>query len=225
MSSVFAELNKGETITSGLKKVDKSQMTHKNPNLRASGIVSDVGVKKKMPKGPTAPPKPASLSLKKQPKKELSGNKWALENYENDGNIIVEDTLINQTVYIFGCKNSTIQVKGKVNAVVVDTCTKVGVVVDSVVSAIDVVNCKSFQLQIQGKTPTIVIDKTDSGQIFLSEECLVDVEILSAKSSSINVNVPGFGEDGDYAERPVPEQLKTTIVNGKLVSVPVEHTG
>lgn len=43
MSSVFAELNKGEAITSGLKKVDKNQMTHKNPNLRNSGIVSDVG--------------------------------------------------------------------------------------------------------------------------------------------------------------------------------------
>lgn len=91
-------------------------------------------------------------------------------------------------------------------------------------SAIDVVNNKSFQLQIQGKTPTIVIDKTDSGQIFLSEECF-DVEILTAKSSSINVNLPGLGENGDYAERPVPEQLKTTIVNGKLVSVPVEHAG
>ncbi|CAG8436795.1 22196_t:CDS:2 [Rhizophagus irregularis] len=200
MSSVFAELNKGEAITSGLKKVDKSQMTHKNPNLRTSAVVSDVGVKKKPPKGPTAPPKPASLSLKKQPKKDLNGNKWSIENYENDTNIIVEDTLISQTVYIFGF------------------------LVDSVVSAIDVVNNKSFQLQIQGKTPTIVIDKTDSGQIFLSEECF-DVEILTAKSSSINVNLPGLGENGDYAERPVPEQLKTTIVNGKLVSVPVEHAG
>jgi len=43
MSSVFAELNKGEAITAGLKKVDKSQMTHKNPSLRASSVVSDSG--------------------------------------------------------------------------------------------------------------------------------------------------------------------------------------
>ncbi|RIA98696.1 adenylate cyclase associated N terminal-domain-containing protein [Glomus cerebriforme] len=224
MSSVFADLNKGEAITSGLKKVDKSQMTHKNPNLRASNIVSDVGVKRKAPKGPAAPPKPPSLSLKKPPKKILNGNKWNVENYENDRNIIIEDTMISQTVYIFGCKNSTIQVKGKVNAVVIDTCTKVGLLVDSVVATIDVVNCKSVQLQVQGKIPIIVVDKTDSGQIFLSEECF-DVEILTAKSSSININLPGLGENGDFAERPVPEQFKTTIVDGKLVSVPVEHTG
>ena len=36
---LFAELNKGGEITSGLKKVDKSQMTHKNPALRASSVV------------------------------------------------------------------------------------------------------------------------------------------------------------------------------------------
>jgi len=58
----------------------------------------------------------------------------------------------------------------------------------------------------------------------LSEECL-DIEILTAKSSSININIPGVGENGDYVERPVPEQFKTTIVEDKLISVPVEHTG
>jgi adenylyl cyclase-associated protein len=36
---LFAELNKGGDITSGLKKVEKSQMTHKNPALRASSVV------------------------------------------------------------------------------------------------------------------------------------------------------------------------------------------
>jgi adenylyl cyclase-associated protein len=32
-------LNKGEAVTQGLKKVDKSEMTHKNPELRAGGLV------------------------------------------------------------------------------------------------------------------------------------------------------------------------------------------
>lgn len=38
-AGLFGELNKGGDITSGLKKVDKSQMTHKNPALRASSVV------------------------------------------------------------------------------------------------------------------------------------------------------------------------------------------
>jgi adenylyl cyclase-associated protein len=39
MSSVFNQLNRGSDVTSGLRKVDKSEMTHKNPNLRASSVV------------------------------------------------------------------------------------------------------------------------------------------------------------------------------------------
>ncbi|CAG8655797.1 227_t:CDS:2 [Acaulospora morrowiae] len=207
MSSVFAEINRGEGITSTLRKVDKSQMTHKNPSLRESSVVSDVGAKAQK-KGPAAPPKPASLSLKKQPKKTLEGNKWKIENFENDTNIVVENTAINHAVYIYGCKNSTIQIKGKINTI-------------TLVSTVDIVDCKSFQLQIQGKTPIIVVDKSDIGNIYLSEECL-DVEILTSKSSSINVNLPGLSEDGDYVERPIPEQLKSKIVDGKINSVPME---
>ena len=39
VAAVFAELNRGEEVTKGLRKVDKSEMTHKNPALRASGTV------------------------------------------------------------------------------------------------------------------------------------------------------------------------------------------
>ena len=35
-AAVFAELNKGTDITKGLKKVDPSLMTHKNPSLRGN---------------------------------------------------------------------------------------------------------------------------------------------------------------------------------------------
>lgn len=38
-AAVFAELNRGEDVTKGLRKVDKSEMTHKNPALRASSTV------------------------------------------------------------------------------------------------------------------------------------------------------------------------------------------
>ena len=39
VAAVFAELNRGEDVTKGLRKVDKSEMTHKNPALRASSVV------------------------------------------------------------------------------------------------------------------------------------------------------------------------------------------
>lgn len=38
-AAVFADINRGADVTKGLRKVDKSEMTHKNPNLRASSVV------------------------------------------------------------------------------------------------------------------------------------------------------------------------------------------
>jgi Adenylate cyclase associated (CAP) C terminal. len=49
--------------------------------------------------------------------------------------------------------------------------------------------------QVLGKVPTISIDKTDGCQMYLSPESL-DVEIVSSKSSEMNVLVPKG--NGDY---------------------------
>lgn len=79
LGAVFSELNKGESVTKGLRKVDKSQMTHKNPSLRASSTVPDgeSSARQKSP-APGKKPKPESMRVKKPPKKELDGNKWTI---------------------------------------------------------------------------------------------------------------------------------------------------
>jgi adenylyl cyclase-associated protein len=97
--------------------------------------------------------------------------------------------------------------------------------VDTIVSTVDLVNCKSFGLQIFNVTPTIVIDKCDGGQVYLSKHCL-DVEVLTAKTSAVNILVPeNDSEDAEFSELPIPEQLKSTIVDGKVVTTAVEHAG
>lgn len=224
-AAVFAEINRGESVTANLRKVDKSEMTHKNPNLRAGSIVAAPG---SLPKrqGPPTPNKPDKYTLKKAAKTSLEANKWVVENHEGNREIVIDETAINQAVYIYNCKNSTIQIKGKVNAVTMDSCTKCGIAVDSTVSTVDIVNCKSFALQVFKVVPTIAVDKCDSGEIYLSKDCL-GVEILSAKSTALNVLMPEDvdAEDSEFKEVPVPEQFKTTIVNGKLLTSTVEHTG
>jgi adenylyl cyclase-associated protein len=79
-------------------------------------------------------------------------------------------------------------------------------------------------VQITGSVPTIQVDTTDSGQVYLSQACMEVVEIITSKTSSINISVP-TGEGGDYEERPVPEQMKSKVVNGKLITEIVEHAG
>jgi adenylyl cyclase-associated protein len=221
-SAVFAEINRGEAVTAKLRKVDKSQMTHKNPSLRGTAAAPGSPPGKKQ--GPPTPNKPDKYILKKPAKTTLEANKWVIENHEGNQQIVIEETAINQAVYIYNCKNSTIRIKGKVNAITMDSCSKCGIALDSAVSTVDMVNSKSFALQVFHVTPTIAVDKCDGGEIYLSKECL-GVEILSAKSTSLNVLVPDDSEDGDFKEKPVPEQFKTTIVNGKLVTSTVEHAG
>ena len=71
----------------------------------------------------------------------------------------------------------------------------------------------------------VQIDSSDSGQIYLSKASL-GAEITTAKCSAINISLPVEGEEeGVFEEQAVPEMFKTTIVNGKLVTSIVEHTG
>ena len=81
MGAVFQQLNQGSAVTSGLKKVDPSQMTHKNPNLRTNVPIptrSDSQSSGKSAGPPGKKPKPESMRVKRPPKKELDGNKWLI---------------------------------------------------------------------------------------------------------------------------------------------------
>ncbi|TIB75558.1 hypothetical protein E3Q23_02315 [Wallemia mellicola] len=220
--AVFAELNKGSDITKGLRKVDKSQMNHKNPELAAKKAVPSLPAK---PKALTRSPSSQTTITQKQAKLELDGQKWFIENHTGNNNIVIEDTKLTQTVNIFNCKNSVIQVKGKVNAVNLVGCHKTSVLLENLVSSLSITTSPNFTVQILGLAPTVTVDNTDVGQIYLSKQCLEsDTEIITAKTSSINISVPQ-GDDGDFVEKPIPEQLKTIVKDGKLQTTVVEHSG
>ncbi|KAH9465846.1 hypothetical protein MJO28_007600 [Puccinia striiformis f. sp. tritici] len=223
MDAVFSSLNQGEKITSGLRKVDSSQMTHKNPDLRGSAPAEVTVSPSSSIKRPAKPPKPSNFQ-KKPAKTELVGNKWNIEYHEGQTPIVIEETQINQVVNIFGCKNTTIQIKGKVNGITVVSSTKTSLLFDSVVSSLCITSSPSFTVQVIGKCPTIMIDATDGGQVYLSKDSL-DVEILTAKTSALNVSLPSGDEEGVFVEKSLPEQLKTFIKDGKLVTTVFEHTG
>ena len=106
----------------------------------------------------------------------------------------------------------------------IDKCKKTAIVVESVVSSVEVVNCQSVQAQILGKAPTAVIDKTDGINLFLSRECL-DIEVFSAKSSELNISVPGAKEGDDFIEHALPEQFRSVIEGGRVKTTVVEHKG
>ncbi|XP_076457200.1 adenylyl cyclase-associated protein 1-like isoform X3 [Babylonia areolata] len=213
-AALFADLNKGEGVTSGLRKVTDDMKTHKNPALRQGPAPF-----KSTPPKPVAAPKPTAVAKAapaKPPCTELQNKKWVVEYHTGNKNIMLDQTELKQTVYVFKCVDSVIQVKGKVNSITLDSCKKTAVVFEDVVASLEFVNCQSMQGQVTGKVPTISIDKTDGCMVYLSKDSL-DVEIITAKSSEMNILVP-VG-DGDFKEFALPEQFKTTWNGTSMVTV------
>lgn len=216
IGAVFAEINQGQDIAKGLKKVDRSLQTHKNPELRGSSSIPD-----RAP--PPRPKKPNTLKTKKPPRKELVGNKWFIENYENESEPIVLEANIDESVFVGNCSNLLIQVKGKINAVSLNACDSTSIVVDSTISGIELIKCVKFGVQVENTLPQITLDKCDGGNIYMSKESL-QAELYTSCSTAVNVNYP-VGDDGDFVEYPLPEQFKHSFGGGKLNSAVFEHAG
>lgn len=219
MNAVFDQLNKGESVTSGLRKVQASEMTHKNPTLRSQGSTgpSSSG------QSPTAPkPKLQALRQKKPPSMVLDGIRWTIENYEDvpRENAIRIDAERQNSILISRCNSSVIEIVGKANAISVDNCSRLRLIVDDLVSSIEVINSSRISIDINGSLPSIQLDKVDGATVALSQKDAATKmwpEIFTSKCTSVNIGL-GLESEEDSIELPVPEQIKSRIANGRLIS-------
>lgn len=98
---------------------------------------------------------------------------------------------------------------------------------NTLVSSLEITRCQSFTAQITGHTPTILVDNTDGGQVYLSDDGL-GTEVVTSKSSALNVSIPVVGVAGEYEELPLPEQLMHTFARKDRATVTtqvVQHAG
>ncbi|MCJ1359613.1 MAG: hypothetical protein MMC33_009615 [Icmadophila ericetorum] len=229
MGAIFDQLSKGEAVTAGLRKVDPSQQTHKNPSLRAGAVVppsrsdSQSSDRGKSPV-PSKKPKPETMRVKKPPRKVFDSNKWMIENYDSPSEIIEIEAKITQSVLISKCTNTTFRITNKANAISIDSSTKVSLIIDSLISSVDVIKTARFEMQVLGTLPTILLDQVDGASIYLSKESL-GTEVFTSKCTAINVLLPGQQEEDDFKECALPEQIKTVFDKGAPVSEIVEHAG
>ncbi|XP_059647684.1 cyclase-associated protein 1 [Cornus florida] len=214
MAAVFQEIGSGKPVTAGLRKV--------TDDMKTKNRADRTGVVGTNEKGRVSSP---SFSKAGPPKLELQvGRKWVVENQIGRKNLVIDDCDAKQSVYIFGCKDSVLQIQGKVNNITVDKCTKMGVVFTDVVAACEIVNCNGVEVQCQGSAPTISIDNTAGCQLYLSKDSL-EASITTAKSSEINVLVPNAGPDSDWGEHALPQQFVHAYKDGHFVTTPVSHSG
>jgi adenylyl cyclase-associated protein len=241
MSAVFAQLNQGDAVTSGLRKVDKSEMTHKNPSLRAGSTVPERSNSQSSLSSPTstslrgkspAPgkkPKPESMRAKKPPRKEFEGSKWLIENFDSPSEVIEIPAKQNHSILISRCSKTIIKITNKANAISIDNCQGLSLIVDSLVSSLDVIKSSKFALQIDGVVPTVLLDAVDGATIYLppaSSGKPPATEIFTSKTTAVNVIPQAVNDDEDNKEFPLPEQIKSYInERGELVSEIVEHAG
>ncbi|KAI4318356.1 hypothetical protein MLD38_032072 [Melastoma candidum] len=215
MAAVFQEINSGKSVTSGLRKVTDDMKTKNRADRTGVIAASEKEVRTSQP----------AISKAGPPKFELQmGRKWVVENQKGKKDLVIDDCDAKQSIYIFGCKDSVLQIHGKVNNITVDKCNKMGVVFTDVVAACEIVNCNGIEVQCQGSAPTISVDNTGGCQLYLSKNSL-HTSVTTAKSSEINVLVPGEEPDGDWVEHSLPQQFVHEYKDGQFTTTPTSHSG
>ena len=80
-------------------------------------------------------------------------------------------------------------------------------------------------MQIDGVVPTVLLDQMDGVTVYLGSQSL-NTEVLTSKSTGVNIVLPPKeGVDEDYKECSLPEQIRSVVKNGVVVSEVVEHAG
>ena len=69
------------------------------------------------------------------------------------------------TITAFHDHHGFLQVKGKVNALSVDSCQRLGILFEDLMASCELVNSSRVQVQVTGVVPTIAIDKCDGVQV------------------------------------------------------------
>lgn len=223
VAALFADINRGELITSGLRKVTDDMKT-KNRNERSKEPVPSRESNRSTDK-PNQNYQKQAVGKSLQRLECEQGRKWVVENYVGDGNIRVGPTDPRQSVYIFNCQDSTISVQGKVNAVTIDACTRCGILIETVVASCEIVNSRKVEVQATGSLPTVCIDSTDGCRIYLTKAAALETDITSSKSSEMNVVILGDVETDDAEEYPLPEHFVSKFKGrGKgFITEPVVH--
>jgi len=157
---------------------------------------------------------------------ELQANKWVVEGQKGNNNISIDCQDQKQSVMIYKCDQSVVTIKGKLTSISVDGCKKVGVIFDSVIATVEVVNSSGIQLQANKSVSSINVDKSNGVTIFLQSDEGRNVEIVTSTSTEVNVVTPGKTPDNDPLEQSIPHQFVTRLsALGKIETKPMEHVG
>ena len=220
MGAVFGELTgKGDGVTVGLKKVT-NDMKSKNitaPVLEARAPAASSS---------SSAAKKAVVEVKREPKTYLSKGTWFVEHHDANSEIVLSEVQLKENVYILKCKDCVIRIPDKCKSIQVDNCVKTTVVFKSIVSVFEIFNSQRVKIECEESVPSIAVDKSAGISVTLSRAAVAQPPTLITSSiTEMNLVIPGASDEDDPIEIPLPEQYETKLVNGKLVTEAVSHSG
>jgi adenylyl cyclase-associated protein len=201
--------------------VTKDQQTWRK-EFKEGGPAPKVVIQSAPPVKKVVKKKPTGLPILEYQER---GTKWIIENqtkesalkeFPENGILQVEITDPKQQVYIFNCEEVSVQIKGpKLKSVILDSCSKVNVQFETIISGCELVNCKKVAIQADGICPVFTIDKTIGAMFWLSEATVPVSSFATSLSSEMNVSIP---DGDDRKEIVIPEQFVHKLDKGSLSS-------
>ena len=148
----------------------------------------------------------------------MNGRKWLVESL-HDTTIEITIEKMNQTVFISSCKKTVIHVDSKCNNIIIQNCEAVEIYFQTVIASLEVIHSKGIKLFCSIHIPTVTIDSVDKILIALPATSL-DTQILSCRSTEMNVRWPDSSSSEGFIERPLPQQFTHRITDKIISTVP-----
>ena len=199
--------------------------------ISSTGVSASAPEEEKKEEKPKPKAKAKEPAKKEEKKREPKLNKTlkSIEALNYVGETLTfegEDATIQKAFNFIRSDKTNFVIKGKVKAVIAEGLTNCAIVVDNVVTAIELMNCQGVNVQITGKASQFMTDRCEKTGLYLSEEGK-GIKILTTNSKTTVINFPAAEEDengNDTRSLPVYETWQTVIENDGLKSEPLDLT-
>lgn len=223
-SALFAEIRDGgDNIAARLRHVREDEKTYKRSAQHGAVDFSALDAKRAEAEARRQRPGGAEWPLL-----QLEGDKrWVVRHQKGTTaepkQVELNDVHMRHAVQIQNCESARIEIKGKVNSVSIVSCGKVQVVLESVVSSLEVLQSENIDVKVHRAVPTATIEKSASVNLYLMDKSeALNTEVVTACSTTVNVNFPLEEDASEIIERPIPEQFVSKIVCDKRGGYKIE---
>lgn len=107
---------------------------------------------------------------------------------------------------MYKCNDSLIKVNGKINAIVLDSCSKTACVFEEAMATVEVVNSKDIQIQCTKTAPAMTIDGCVAVTYYMPST-FAQSQIITAKSAAVNLIRPTDDDDVCFHQHCFPTYL------------------